>query len=150
MDKYLIWLSQIKGVGPVLQKKLLEAFKSPEAIFHADKGELMSVPGVGAATADLILNSQSLEKAERILEKAEKLKIEILTCLDPLYPESAKTLPRSPIVLYYLGSIKKHSMGVCIVGARRCTNYGKTVTREAAGFLAKEGMPVISGLAKGI
>ncbi len=78
MDKYLIWLSQIKGVGPVLQKKLLEAFESPEAVFHADKAELMSVPGVGAATADSIFNSQSLEKAEGILEKAGKLKINIL------------------------------------------------------------------------
>ncbi|UNC93971.1 DNA-protecting protein DprA [Candidatus Contubernalis alkalaceticus] len=150
MDKYLIWLSQIKGVGPVLQKKLLEAFECPEAVFHADKAELKSVPGVGAATAESILNSKSLEKAEGILEKAEKLKIKILTCHDPLYPELAKTLPRSPLVLYYLGNIKENSMGVCIVGARRCTNYGKTVTREAAGFLAKEGIPVISGLAKGI
>ena len=150
MEKYLIWLSQVKGIGPILQKKLLEVFESPEAVYHAHRAELMAVQGIGPAAADSILNSLSLEKADRILEKAEKLKIKILSCFDPIYPEPVKKLPRSPIILYYIGSIKKNSMGVCIVGARRCTGYGKTVTREAAEFLAEEGIPVISGLAKGI
>jgi predicted Rossmann fold nucleotide-binding protein DprA/Smf involved in DNA uptake len=39
---------------------------------------------------------------------------------------------------------------VGIVGARRCTAYGKEVAREAATFLAKRGIPVISGMARGI
>ncbi len=150
MDKYLVWLSQTKGVGPVIQKRLLAAFQSPENIYEAAKEELIKVEGIGPATADSIKNSFSLEKAERILEKLDKLKINLLTYLNPLYPKLAKNHPLSPIVLYYLGNIKKNSMGVCIVGARRCTNYGKTVARDAAGFLAQEGIPVISGLAKGI
>ena len=36
------------------------------------------------------------------------------------------------------------------MGARRCTEYGKKVTQEAAAFLAKQDIPVISGMAKGI
>ncbi len=150
MDTYLIWLSQIKSVGPVIQKRLLGAFENPEAIFRASKAELMCVQGVGPATAESILSSFSLEKAKRIRERTEKQGIKILSYLNPLYPELVKKLPLSPIVLYYLGSIKRDSMGVCIVGARRCTDYGKTVVRNAAGFLAQEGIPVISGLAKGI
>lgn len=39
---------------------------------------------------------------------------------------------------------------VSIIGARRCTEYGKKVTLEAAEFLALNGIPVISGMPKGI
>ena len=41
-------------------------------------------------------------------------------------------------------------MGVTIIGSRRCTGYGKQVTTEAVAYLAKQGVPVISGMAKGI
>ncbi|MEQ8199576.1 MAG: DNA-processing protein DprA, partial [Clostridiaceae bacterium] len=37
-----------------------------------------------------------------------------------------------------------------IVGARRCTEYGKRIATEAAEFLAERGIAVISGMAKGI
>lgn len=37
-----------------------------------------------------------------------------------------------------------------VVGARRCTNYGKEVVKEAVEYLASEKIPVISGMAKGI
>lgn len=44
----------------------------------------------------------------------------------------------------------ENSMGIGIVGSRRCTEYGKTVAKEAAEFLSGHRIPVISGMAKGI
>jgi len=41
-------------------------------------------------------------------------------------------------------------MRVGIVGARRCTTYGRQVVKEAAEYLASKGIDVISGMAKGI
>ena len=41
-------------------------------------------------------------------------------------------------------------MGIAIVGSRRCTDYGKRITVDAAEFLAKNNIPIISGMAKGI
>jgi len=41
-------------------------------------------------------------------------------------------------------------MGVGIVGSRKCTDYGKEVTRQAARYLAENSVTVISGMAKGI
>ena len=99
MERYLIWLSQVKGIGTVLQKRLLEAFESPEAVYHAHREELMAVQGIGTAATDSILNSLSLEQADRILEKADQLRTKILSCFNPLYPELVKKLPRAPIVL---------------------------------------------------
>ena len=63
---YWLWLSEMRGVWPVTCKKLLQAFHSPEAVYHASKEELLSVPGAGNSMAELILSSRSLRAAEGI------------------------------------------------------------------------------------
>lgn len=147
---YWIWLSEIKGIGAVISKMLLNVFKNPKVIYNASKEEIMNLHGIGNSTAELILNSKSLQNAEDILNKCEKLNIGILTYENSLYPHEVKSIKKSPIILYYKGKIIENSLGVSIVGARRCTEYGKRVTVEAARFLAKYNIPVISGMAKGI
>jgi DNA processing protein len=147
---YWIWLSEIKGIGAVISKTLLNVFKTPKNIYNASKEEIINLHSIGNATAELILNSKSLKNAEDILNKCEKLNIKILTYEDCLYPFEVKTIKKSPIILYYRGKFIENSLGVSIVGARRCTEYGKMVTVEAAGFLARHNIPVISGMAKGI
>ncbi|WP_243187021.1 DNA-processing protein DprA [Clostridium muellerianum] len=84
------------------------------------------------------------------MKKCEKNNIRLLTINDFLYPSKVKSIKDSPILLYYLGTINKDSMGVGIVGSRRCTSYGKKVAKEVAEILAKNSIPVISGMAKGI
>lgn len=66
---YWLWLSEMRGVGPVTCKKLLQAFHSPEAVYHASKEELLSVPGVGSSMAELILRNRSLRVAEGFWKK---------------------------------------------------------------------------------
>lgn len=55
-----------------------------------------------------------------------------------------------PVLLYYRGDLIKNSTGVGIVGARRCTDYGKSIVNKTASYLAKEGIILVSGMAKGI
>jgi len=147
---YWIWLSQINGIGPVIAKLLLNVFKTPQNIYKSTKGELMSIHGIGNVTADIIFDSKSLACAEEILNKCKKLDIRILTHEEFLYPPEVKNIKKSPILLYYRGKLIEDSMGVAIVGSRRCTEYGKRLTVEAAEFLAQNNIPVISGMAKGI
>ena len=61
---------------------------------------------------------------------------------DVLYPEQVKRLADAPVVLYYRGRLEVDSMGVAIIGARRCTDYGKKVAKEAAEFLAKNNVQI--------
>ncbi|MBP1935115.1 DNA-processing protein DprA [Ammoniphilus resinae] len=147
---YWIWLTGIASIGPVMQKKLLKQFDSPEVIFRINPRELEKVPGMGPALVDRILAARSLDKSERMLERMLKGNIGLLTIEDPLYPEKVKQNPKAPVVLYYRGSIRENSMGVGVVGTRQCTSYGKQVAIETAAFLAKHQIPVISGMAKGI
>lgn len=147
---YWIWLTLIEGVGPKRQRALLEKFDSPEGIFKASLKELLECSGIGSSTANSILNSKSLERANTILEDSNRLGIKLLNINDKLYPKEAKAIEEMPILLYYKGHLIENSMGVAIVGARRCTEYGKKVTDQVASFLARENISVISGMAKGI
>jgi len=147
---YWIWLSEINGIGPVSAKALIDKFITPQNIYKATKSELVDISGIGIATADTIFNSKSLTNAELILNKCEKLNIRVLTYGDSLYPTQVKDIKKSPIILYYRGNLIEESMGVAIVGSRRCTEYGKRLTVDAGKFLAQNNIPVISGMAKGI
>ena len=67
------------------------------------------------------------------------------------YPEKLKNIEDSPKELYCLGNLEllnKKSMAV--IGSRNYSEYGKQVAFEFAYSLAKEGICIVSGLAKGI
>ena len=148
--EYWIWLTELKGIGPITQKKLLDYFKTPARIYAAAEEELRSVPGIGSSLAQSVCQAHSLDGAFSVMDELAKKKMKVLVYDDPLYPELAKAWPEAPIVLYYRGTIRNNSIGVGIVGSRRCSLYGKQVAVEAADYLAHQGIPVISGLAKGI
>jgi DNA processing protein len=108
------------------------------------------VEGIGPTLAQVIVQQRSLEQARTLLEEVLRQNIKLLTYHDPLYPAMARQPAQAPTLLYYKGKIKENSIGVAIVGSRRCTDYGKEMAVEAAYFLAQHGIPVISGMAKGI
>lgn len=148
--EYWIWLTLLKGIGPITQKRLLNHFKTPYRIYAAAEEELLTIPGIGSFLARSIRQARSMEGAFSALDTLEKKRMKLLIYDDPLYPEQAKVWTEAPIVLYYMGTIRKNSIGIGIVGARRCSFYAKQVAVEAADFLAHKNIPVISGLAKGI
>lgn len=107
---------------------------------------------------DLIKNDSIHEKFEKLnfdderkeLEKYIKNGINLVTFLDENYPEILKNIYDPPIALFYKGKLKRNFLGVCIVGTRRCSEYGRYVSEELSSFLAKYGVVIISGLAYGI
>lgn len=114
------------------------------------KSRVVVCAGVRDGTAEMVTGSRSLRAAEMLLEKTVKSGAKVLTIYDPLYPSWFKNLADAPVVLYYRGRVEAESRGVAVIGARRCSEYGKKVVKEAAEFLAGNNIPVISGMAKGI
>ncbi|SKC57367.1 DNA-processing protein DprA [Maledivibacter halophilus] len=147
---YWIWLTQIKGIGPKRQRRLLEKFNTPENIYKKTLEELLECDGIGYNMAEKIIKERSLKKAEKILNNVKKQNIKLLTLKNPLYPTEAKNIKEMPVLIYYKGNLIENSMGVSIVGSRRCSQYGKKVATDAGDYLARENIWVISGMAKGI
>jgi DNA processing protein len=148
--EYWLWLRLVEGIGSVTERKLLEYFGNPKNIYEADQEQLRQVEGIGPKLATNIHSTRSLDQALRLQENIYKQEINILTIHDANYPQQLLQYPKAPTILYYKGKIKDSKSGVAVVGARRCSSYGKQVTLDAANYLAGHSIPVISGLAKGV
>jgi DNA processing protein len=80
-------------------------------------------------------------------------KVNTLTLNDTSYPEQLKRIDKPPGQLHFIGSHPKEWIDkpkVAIVGSRKATSYGRTVTEDIAGKLSRAGVVIISGLAYGI
>lgn len=85
------------------------------------------------------------------LEKADRLEVEIIPFYSEEFPRQLLEIKQKPLLLYTKGRLKQIPLeAVAIVGSRKCTSYGKTISYKFAYELGKLGVCVISGLAYGI
>jgi DNA processing protein len=88
---------------------------------------------------------------EEEIELCRREGIEILTESDPRYPRMLREIPDPPGVLFVRGALKPaDTLAVGIVGTRHATQYGLRQAERLAGSLARAGLTIISGLARGI
>lgn len=150
--KYYIWLTQLPGLGPVSQRKLLEHFGSPINIYESDSCELEQVKGINKQQISSIKKYKNLDVAERLIDTCNRNRIDAVTLHDEFYPVKAMQDIYAPIILYTKGQIRidKMEKTVGIVGARRCTQEDKNIASDIVGRYVEDGYSIISGMAKGI
>ena len=150
-QKYWIWFSQIKGLGSKRKQKLLKIYKTPENIYLLNKDELLRVNGIGEELANKILDVQIRKNLNKYIQHMIKNKIEIININDNEYPKQLKEIYDPPISLYIKGNkeILKYTT-IAVIGCREATEYGKKASKYFAYNLAKRGVNIVSGLARGI
>jgi DNA processing protein len=146
-------LRAIDGVGDLTVLRLVRAWHSPEAVLRASRDELIQ-GGCSAQLADAIRrgpDSPACRGLERELNAIERGRIEVRSALDPTYPARLKMIADPPPLLYITGALtEQDELAVAIVGARRATAAGRAMTEELSHDLARAGMTVVSGLARGV
>ena len=144
-------LNLVSGIGPRLRHLLVNRFGSPAAVFKASQSELQSVQGVGAKLANAITNGPSDVTARAELERCREIGADVLSADEERYPSTLREIHDAPAVMYYRGTIEPaDQIAVALVGSRKCTLYGRQIAERLASGLAKAGVTVISGLARGI
>ena len=139
------------GVGPQVLARLLDRFETATGVFSASPVELNEVEGVGVVLARRIRASQFDDVASRAIEACRERGIEILLPWDAEFPRLLRELPDPPSVLFLRGSLKKNdALGIAIVGTRGASQYGRTQAERFARSLARAGLTIVSGLARGI
>ena len=128
MEIYYIWISKIKGIGPVLSTHLVSYFGDIIKVYNASKEELMKVDGIGEKTANTIIDNKDLSESEKIFSKCKNLNIQVIIKDSSNYPTQLKRIKNAPIVLYVRGQLKNFDTSVAIVGSRKCSDYGKDIT----------------------
>jgi DNA processing protein len=147
----LLALHLVPGIGPRLTAALLERFGSARAVRGAAVHELQQVPHIGAKLAqDLGRSLRSVDVAAE-LERMARHHVHLLALGGEGYPAPLATIPDPPHLLYVRGALAERDRNaVAIVGSRQCTPYGRRMAERLAGDLARAGVTVISGLARGI
>lgn len=148
---YRIALTIIPNIGPAVAKNLLAYCGSAEAVFKASKSKLIKVPSVGEERAEFIAQANVLQEAEEELKFISDHDITPLFFTDAAYPYRLKECSDSPLLLYYKGNGDLNNEKiVAIVGTRRCTDYGKEITKKLTETLAAHDALIVSGLAYGV
>jgi DNA processing protein len=151
-DQYLGWLALglTPGLGPRMAGKLLQEFGTPEAIFNASLSSLES-KRLPAAVAQAIHTRQSLSAASKELAQVQAAGCHLVNWDEPNYPQRLREIYDPPPLLYVRGNVEllgRHAISV--VGSRRPTPYGNQMAQRLAKDLAKCGLVIASGLARGI
>lgn len=92
-----------------------------------------------------------LAAADQQLDEWSQAGIRYVSILDSEYPQRLRTVHDAPPFLFFRGSLEAvRSGGISVVGSRGATERGLQRARDVARHLVREGIPVISGLAKGV
>jgi DNA processing protein len=147
-----LWLALAltPGLGPTRSRKLVEHFGTVAAIFQASLTELEAT-GITAASAQSIGTGASWQLAEEELVRAEAAGVEIVSLDDFRYPATLREIYDPPIILYVRGSVDVLSLpGIAVIGTRHPTPYGIGMAERLACDLARQGLVIFSGMARGI
>src|SRR5689334_22882612 len=149
-ELYWLALKLVPGLGTRVSVKLLERFRTPQAIFRASRTELESA-GVNGSVAQSISSGCTFEDAAAQQEKMAEWNAVLVPLSDSRYPKRLRDIFDPPIVLFARGRVELlESISLGVVGTRRPTPYGLAVAERLSADLAHAGMTIVSGMARGI
>ncbi len=106
---------------------------------------------MGKARAEKIASFSDWDNVQREIEWLEKSGVKIVRYCDSDYPELLKQIFDPPFLLYIKGRLSEEDkFSIGIVGSRKATPYGMSVTDKVSGELAASGFTIVSGMARGV
>ena len=151
-EEELHWLALklVPGLGTRTSGKLLDRFRTPQAIFRASRSELEGA-GLSGAIAQSVASGCTFEDAALQQERMLQSGAVAVTIGDPRYPQPLREIFDPPILLFARGRVELlETIALGVVGTRRPTPYGLAVAERLAGDLAHAGLTIVSGMARGI
>lgn len=147
---YWIGFNKVRGIGPARLRALLDAFGDVAAAWQAPADALREV-GLDRRSLAALLEARAKLDLAAELERLQRAGVQALCWDDPAYPSRLLTISDPPIVIYVRGEIRSEDdWAVAIVGTRHASAYGREAARTIAADLARAGVTVVSGLARGI
>ncbi|MEF3280884.1 MAG: DNA-processing protein DprA [Elusimicrobiota bacterium] len=127
----------------------VEKYGKVSILFENSAVDLISEAELLVEKFKKIIDNAKKFDAEKEIEDCEKRKIDIITYMDDNYPASLKNISNPPLVLYVKGKIED-KLSLSVVGTRKPTEYGAKYASKICFDIAKTGIVITSGLARGI
>jgi DNA processing protein len=131
-------------------RALLDVFGNVETAWDASPADLRNA-GLSQRIIDNLIQVRADVDLIKTWERLERQGITFLTWEDSQYPRRLSEIEQPPPLIYLKGTlVEEDDWAVAIVGTRNPTAYGRQVAGEIAATLARSGVTVVSGLARGI
>ena len=152
---YIAGLQSLYNVGATHVRRFIEDFGSPYDAWEAVKKVENLKPYSHISNTDkrAIASSAKDEKLDYIIHKIDEYKMDVTTFLDKDFPSILNHIYNPPAILFMRGNralLDKRLNRIAIVGARRCSLYGRNVARMLGKELGKYSTIIVSGGARGI
>lgn len=145
---YAYWLAGVEGLGNKSRHELVEYMGTPRAVFEREKEWKELLP---EKKVKLLEKKKRESDIEGLYDKFRKGSIRFIPWGHPEYPQRLAKIPDPPYSLFVWGCLpEKEIPAVAVIGARQCSEYGSYVAQQYTAELAKKGINVISGMARGI
>ena len=147
--KYAYFLCSIPMIGGVRAECLLTRFGTLRGIYEA------GASGWKECVSDSIVEYMERQKRdgewEREYEQLSSKQIRFVLHEEEGFPGKLLEIPDPPYGIFYKGDLPEETQpSVAVIGARECSEYGRYVAEELGRYLGRQGIQVISGMARGI
>ncbi len=138
------------GLGSESFRRLIAYFGSIAEAWEAPAGTVREA-GLKTQYARGFERARREFAPEREQEALARHDVRTLTWEDEDYPALLKEIPQSPPVLFVRGSAgPQFALALAVVGTRRVTPYGREVCEQLCEAVARAGIAIVSGLARGV
>jgi DNA processing protein len=148
--RFWLALKSVRGVGNVVGLSLVRAFGHPRAVFAAS-AQALECAGLRRGVAREIRRFDRWAEVERQLARLETFRGRLVTWDDEAYPENLRHIHDPPLFFFVKGDLlPADGLAIAVVGSRVASPYGLRMTAQIAEGLARLGVTVVSGLARGV
>jgi DNA processing protein len=147
--KYWVALNRVPQLGTVRFRRLEAHFGVLANAWQASYAELKAA-GIDDRPAREIVAARGRVSPDAEIERMSLAGVKSVDWHHPEYPPRLKEIHDPPPVLYYKGTLlPADEWAVAVVGTRGPTTYGREAAAALTTDLARHGITIVSGLARG-
>lgn len=146
---YACWLDTIYWITSEAKYKLLDAAGSTRDIYGMTERQLTAI--IGSRSCEQFLQQRKRYEPQRVWNYMAELGIGYTYYQEADFPQKLRNIPDPPFGIFYKGKLPDEKIpAVAMIGARKCSEYGRFMAESFASGLASRGINIISGMAIGI
>jgi len=150
----IIYWSMVHKIWGIKGNKILAQLMSKISgsdFWNISNKELrMNFPEISQEMVEIFIQERSGVNIEHEYLRINKHNVKIISLCDADYPQRLRNLFDPPPLLYIRGNLVESNLAIAMVGSRKASPYGMKTALKLAKDLSRNGVRIISGLARGI
>ncbi|MDE7272092.1 MAG: DNA-processing protein DprA [Lachnospiraceae bacterium] len=146
---YAAWLDTIYWVASEIKYRLLDMAGSMQKIYELTEEQLVTIMGLQGC--ERFVQHRKRYKPQKVWNYLTEIGVSYTYCQASDFPGKLAEIPDPPFGIFYKGKLPGERIpAVAVIGARKCSEYGRLMAERFAKGFAERGVNIISGMAIGI